>query len=94
MVKDMRSVATQIKPDVSEAKGDVYSTAIDNYINRIANPDFYRTFDDLETISKTLRKNTAIAYLAYNVITVANPLARTMISLGTLVSSPVSVPRI
>ncbi|RLC75543.1 MAG: hypothetical protein DRJ03_30115, partial [Chloroflexi bacterium] len=70
IVKDMRVVADGMSDKIASVYGDTYNKAIDAYINRIANPDYYRTFDGLENLSRTLRKNTAVAYLAFNLVTI------------------------
>ncbi len=73
LLKDLNAVVND-KSFAENVKGkfgeSVYSS-LKNYLKRTANPDFYRNFDDIENISRALRKNTAIAFLSYNLLTVA-----------------------
>jgi len=45
-------------------------TTIDHYINSIGNPSFYKAHGDMEALSKQLRSNTAIVWIALKSITV------------------------
>jgi len=49
--------------------GNAYLTEIKNYIDRVANPNIYRTFDAWENVSRAARKHTVITYLAWNILT-------------------------
>lgn len=40
--------------------------AVINFTNSVANPEFYKTFNVAEEVSREIRGNVAIAYLAYN----------------------------
>lgn len=41
------------------------------YVSKIANPQVWRKFSEAEKIARWLKKNTAVAYLAYNLVTMA-----------------------
>jgi len=73
LLKDLDVVVKEKKfADTVKTKfGDSIYSALEEYLKRVANPDYYRSFDDLENISRTLRKNTAVAYLAYRLLTIA-----------------------
>jgi hypothetical protein len=73
LLKDLQSVVNneQFKDKVTDKFGDKIYASLSKYLNRVADPDFYRNFDDIENVSRALRKNVAVAYLAYNVLTVA-----------------------
>jgi transcriptional regulator NrdR family protein len=51
-----------------------YISGQQGYISRVANPYIYRQFSDIEKISGKLRRNTAVAYLAYNLVTMGKQL--------------------
>jgi len=51
-----------------------YISGQQGYISRVANPYIYRQFSDIEKISGRLRRNTAVAYLAYNLVTMGKQL--------------------
>jgi hypothetical protein len=73
-LKDMKSISKNdaFRESLRAKFGDSAVKFIDNYINRIANPDFYKTYSDLETVSKQLRRHAAIAYIALNLKSVLN----------------------
>lgn len=62
----------KVKETVEEVLGKKGWGLIDNYLSRVANPYIYNGFDGgLRTASRTLRGNVAIAYLAYNLLTIS-----------------------
>ena len=62
----------EVKKTVEETLGKQGWGLIDNYLSRVANPSIYNGFDGgLRTASRTLRGNVAIAYLAYNLLTIS-----------------------
>lgn len=73
LLKDLNAVVRDkgFKEAVTEMFGDKVYTSIRNYLKRTADPDYYRTFDDVENISRILRKNAAMGFLAYNLLTMA-----------------------
>lgn len=68
-LKDMRAITrnTDFRDVVERRFGKPILDTIDHYLDSIANPDFYKTFSDIEQASRLLRKHTAIAYIAFNV---------------------------
>ncbi|KKM87185.1 hypothetical protein LCGC14_1271500 [marine sediment metagenome] len=73
LLKDLNAIVTdkRFADEVKNKFGESVHKALKNYLKRVANPDYYRSFDDIENLSRTLRKNTAVAYLAFNLLTVA-----------------------
>jgi len=59
---------------VTNKLGKGYYEAIQNWVNRIANPNIYKSYAQSEKVLATLRKNAAIAYLGFNVLTMAKQL--------------------
>ncbi len=70
-LKDMRAVANRkdFRAAVTEKFGRPMVDTIDTYIDRIANPDYYKAHTDIERASKVLRKHTSIAYVGANLST-------------------------
>lgn len=81
LLKDLEAVTnnSDFKESVTEKFGEPIYKSIKGYLKRVANPDYYRSFDDLENLSRILRKNTAIAYLAYNLLTVTKQVPSLML---------------
>ncbi len=73
LLKDLNAVVNDktFADTVKEKFGNPIYKSLQNYLRRTANPDYYKNFDDIENISKALRKNTAIAFLSYNLLTIA-----------------------
>jgi len=73
LIKDLRSILgdEKIKETIRQKLGRNAWKIIDNYLSRVANPNIYKGYDGLAGISRLLRGNVAIAYLAYNLLTIA-----------------------
>lgn len=71
LVKDMHKLAEGIREPVEQKFGKEFNKVIRNYIDRVANPNVYKSYNSLENVSRKLRKNAVIAYLAYNLVTMA-----------------------
>ena len=73
LLKDLNAVVNDktFSDTVKDKFGEPIYKSLKNYLRRTANPDYYKNFDDIENVSKALRKNTAIAFLSYNLLTVA-----------------------
>jgi hypothetical protein len=67
---------------VKQKFGDQYFEALRNYVSRVANPNIYRSFTTADNISRWLRGNVSIAYLAYNLVTMAKQLPSLTLYLG------------
>ena len=69
LVKDMHRVAAGISDAVEQKYGKEFNKVIRNYIDRVANPNIYKSYNLLENLSRRLRQNAVIAYLSYNLVT-------------------------
>lgn len=73
-LKDMRFAANdpQFRQTIEERFGAPVLKTVDEFIDRVANPDFYKSFNEIESLSKVLRRNVALAYISFNVSSVLN----------------------
>lgn len=71
LIKNLHNVAEskEFRAAVEQKFGKEFIKIIGNYIDRVANPNIYKSFNSLENLSRRLRQNRAIAYLAYNLLT-------------------------
>jgi hypothetical protein len=58
-----------------------YISGDSGYISKFANPYIWRQFGDIEKISGRLRRNTAVAYLGFNLITMGKQLPSALLYL-------------
>lgn len=84
IVKDMQRLVndrdwTQV---VSDKFGKDYLEAIRNYVNRIGNPNIYKQFNTAEKAISVARKNSAIVYLGYNLLTMGKQFPSFFLFLG------------
>ncbi len=70
-LKDMRAVANrkEFRAAVREKFGNATMETVDAFIDRNANPDYYKAFTDVEKVSKILRRHTSIAFVGANLST-------------------------
>lgn len=94
-VKDMHRV---LEGDIGEALeqaggalGREYLKAMRNYVDRVADPNIYKSYNGIENLSRTLRQNTAIYYLSGNFLTMAKQLPSVMFYLPE--SGPIAMSR-
>ncbi len=75
-IRDMHRIvdSAEFSKTVKQQFGNEFNKVIKDYVNRVANPNIYRSFSSLENLSRHLRQNAAIAYLAYNLVTMAKQL--------------------
>lgn len=80
-IKDMHRVREnrEFSQAVQKHFGKEFNKVIKDYVNRVANPNVYRTFNSIERMSRLLRQNAAVAYLAYNMVTMAKQLPSVML---------------
>jgi len=73
IAKDLNIVAlsADFRTAVKQQFGPEFNKVIQNYIDRVINPDIYKSYNSLENLSRRLRQNAAVAYLAYNLLTMA-----------------------
>ena len=60
---------------VREKLGHSYLKAVKSYNDHVADPEYYRSFQDWEKAVRVLRQNIALAYLSGNVVTMMKQLA-------------------
>jgi len=83
LVKELQAIShnSTFQEAVKQEYGNEYLERINNYVDRIADPLVYRSFHGLENVSRMLRQHTAMAYLAYNLVTMAKQLPSVMLYL-------------
>jgi len=64
----------EVRTAIKQQFADAFNKAVRDYINRVANPNIYKTYGDLDNLSRWLRRNVATAYLSFNVLTWAKQL--------------------
>ena len=71
-IRDMIEVLQHpvFKKSVELGYGNIYNEALANYVQHVANQNFYKNFDSINTWSRKLRGNMAIAYLSWNLLTI------------------------
>jgi hypothetical protein len=75
-IRDMHRVRNSgdFKKAITQNFGKEFNKIIEGYVNRVANPNVYRSFNSLENLSRRMRQNAAVAYLSYNIVTMAKQL--------------------
>lgn len=73
-IKDMQAILRrkEFRDSIKSKFGDSMLETVTQFVSRIANPDFYRSFDEIEKTSKVLRRHAAIAYISFNLSSVMN----------------------
>ena len=76
LVKELQRTARDktFSEAVKQKYGDEYLKVVRNYVDRVANPNIYKSYHGLENLSRTLRQHTALAYLSYNIVTMGKQL--------------------
>jgi len=76
VVKDLHRIerAPAFRSAIRQQFNTDYVKAVEEYVNRLADPNIYKSFNTLENVSRTLRGNVALAYLAYNLLTMGKQL--------------------
>lgn len=73
-IKDMQAILNDegFRNSIKERFGDSMLNTVKDFVSRIANPDYYKSYNDIENLSKVLRRNAAVAYIALNLSSVLN----------------------
>ena len=58
-----------VKKAITRTYGKQYNDRILKYIDDVANPNIYKALDSAGRLSRTLRQNAALSYLAFNAVT-------------------------
>ena len=72
LVRDLHNIFgdRDVREAITQKFGSTTNDLILGYINAFTNPNFYKTGDGLSRLSRFLRGNMAISYLAFNAVTV------------------------
>jgi hypothetical protein len=83
LVKGLRKLMSNesVRAMVEQKLGKQGKVVIDNYISRVANPNIYRSWEGLAGVSHYLRRNVAMAYLSFNVMTIAKQMPSSVLYL-------------
>lgn len=75
-IKDMRAMLADnnFRRAVTEKLGNQGMKILNDWVSRVANPNIYRGFSGIENLARRARQNIAMAYLAFNLLTVAKQL--------------------
>jgi len=82
-VKELQKLTSDsdFRQAVVENFGREYLKRLENYNNRVANPQIYKALDEVGKLSQNLRKNMVIAYLSYNLVTMGKQLPSVLLYL-------------
>lgn len=72
LIKDLQYYQNDqsIKDALKQKYGTAATKWLLKYVNDFANPNIYKTYTEVDNISRKLRNNMAIAYLSFNALTV------------------------
>ena len=72
LLKEMRKLLADknVKETIVSKLGKTGQVIINSYVDRVANPNIYRAYSGAGRVSRTLRRNVAMSYLAYNLATI------------------------
>lgn len=73
LVKNLRKIMADnsVRTTIENKLGTQGIRVINDYISRVANPNIYRALDGIAGVSHVLRRNVAMSYLAFNLMTIA-----------------------
>lgn len=73
LVTDLRKLlaSSKVRSVIDSVLGEQGVRVVDNYISRVANPTVYKAYDGLAGVSRILRRNVAMSYLSFNLMTIA-----------------------
>lgn len=73
LIRDLHKIVAdkEFRAAVEQQFGKEFNKVIKNYIDRVANPNIYKSYNALENTSRRLRQSAVIAYLSYNLVTMA-----------------------
>jgi len=84
LVKDLQRMANdrEFTTAVENRYGKEYVEEIKGYVNRVGNPNIYKAYSQTDKAISTLRRNVAIAYLGFNLVTIGKQLPSIALFLG------------
>lgn len=76
LTADLHRIAgnNEFKESVRDAFGNDFNKQVQDYVSRVANPHIYKSYGYWANLSRTLRSNAAISYLAFNAVTMIKQL--------------------
>ncbi len=83
LIRDLHRIADNkdFRSAIESNFGKEFVTTIDHYIDMVANPSAYKSYNALENLSRKLRQHAVIAYLSYNLVTMTKQLPSLMLYL-------------
>jgi hypothetical protein len=79
-IKDMQAILRkdEFRKAIVEKFGQPIFDTVTHFVKMIANPDYYKGYSDLETLSKLARRHVAIAYIAFRIPSMLNQIPAIM----------------
>jgi hypothetical protein len=70
LVKDLQRLLhdTELRDAIRQTQGEAMLDVLERYVNRLANPSFYKAFGQIATFCDSLRQRTAVVHLGFNVM--------------------------
>jgi hypothetical protein len=72
----------EIRKTIDIVHGKAVRQAINDYVQRLANPNIFKSYKELDTLSRMLRRNVAAAALSFNLVTFMKQLPSLAFFLG------------
>jgi len=72
----------EVRAAIEQKAGKSTHKAVEDYLSRVANPNIYKTFKELDNLSRRLRRNFATAALCFNVVTFMKQLPSVALYMG------------
>lgn len=84
VIKDLQRLVSDkdIREGINDKFGPEFHTELQNYVNRVAIPNNYRTHDQLEKTIRAIRERAAIVNLGWNLVTMAKQVPSFALAIG------------
>lgn len=84
LIKELQRLNSdaELSRKISNQYGNEYMQEIKKYVNRIANPNIYRSHDGLEKLVRAMRERSVIVNLGFNLVTMAKQTPSLLLALG------------
>ena len=79
-IKDMQAMINRedFQKAITDKFGDPILETVRHFVKMIANPDYYKSYNDLENLSKVGRRHVAIAFIAFRLPSMLNQIPAIM----------------